>query len=529
MLLTVYNPAAAAPPYKILVLPFTVHSDKDLSFLAKGVEDMLSSRLALKDERVLIEKETARRAAEETKEPIDEQTAVSIAAGLGADYVVFGSLTVFGDSVSTDARFLDVHEKRALTVFNQAGSSHGDIIQHIDLFAKEVSQQVFGQKTPGAQAQTETEKPIDDRHAHPEKLWTGDVRIDEREDLGGPDETGETATALWKSRSFTIEIKGMAVGDVDGNGKKETVFISENKIFIYRAEGSRFNRVREIEGTDFDHFLGVDVADINQNGVSEIFITNYFQKKKLSSFVLEWDGRDFSRIAKDENWYFRVVRQPEPDGVHLYGQKRGAGSKDLFLPGVYELVWVSGAYSALERQPLPREAMVFGFASGNVLNDGRKMVALFTQTDHIRILDPSGREEWKSIDPYGGGAVFLEFPDEFHREETDRLYLPQRIHVADIDGDGNNELVVASNEDSAGRLLTRTRLYKSGRMECLLWDNFGFYPKWRTRRISGHISDSAIGDFDNDGSEEIVFSVVSKGGMFSLKDKSYIVSWKVRK
>ena len=47
---------AAADPVKVLILPFTINSDKDLSFLRKGVADMLSSRLALKDQIMVIDK-----------------------------------------------------------------------------------------------------------------------------------------------------------------------------------------------------------------------------------------------------------------------------------------------------------------------------------------------------------------------------------------------------------------------------------------------------------------------------------------
>ena len=41
----VYSQAAEAPK-KIAILPFTMNADRDLSFLRKGIVDMLSSRLA---------------------------------------------------------------------------------------------------------------------------------------------------------------------------------------------------------------------------------------------------------------------------------------------------------------------------------------------------------------------------------------------------------------------------------------------------------------------------------------------------
>ncbi|GAG97050.1 unnamed protein product, partial [marine sediment metagenome] len=78
---------------------------------------MLSSRLSLEDKVVLISKEEVSRAIKDLPEPINQETAFSLATKLEADYVLFGSLTVFGESISTDARFFDVHQKKPVVVF----------------------------------------------------------------------------------------------------------------------------------------------------------------------------------------------------------------------------------------------------------------------------------------------------------------------------------------------------------------------------------------------------------------------------
>ena len=84
-------------------------------------------------------------------------------------------------------------------------------------------------------------------------------------------------------------------------------------------------------------------------------------------------------------------------------------------------------------------------------------------------------------------------------EEAEHYYLPQRIWIKDIDKDGKTEVIVAKNTDTAGRYFTRLRLFKNGYIACLAWDNMGMYEKWKTREISGHISDYFIADIDNDG------------------------------
>jgi len=106
---------------KVAVLPFTMNSDRDLTFLQKGIMDMLNSRLAWKDKVKAMEYQTVKKKAAKFGGPIDKETALKIGRELKADYVVMGSLTVFGQSVSIDAKILEVSKGEELvTAFNQS-------------------------------------------------------------------------------------------------------------------------------------------------------------------------------------------------------------------------------------------------------------------------------------------------------------------------------------------------------------------------------------------------------------------------
>jgi hypothetical protein len=140
----------------------------------------------------------------------------------------------------------------------------------------------------------------------------------------------------------------------------------------------------------------------------------------------------------------------------------------------------------------------------------------------------------------GGSGIFLEYYEEGVTKqggslagvpEMEHYYIPQRLHVVDIEGDGKNEVVVVNNRATLGKSLDRVRSYKSGHIECLFWDALGLYPKWKTREVSGYISDYTVADFDNDGKLELVFAVDTNLNPFmTSKAKSYLVSWKpVRK
>ena len=51
---------------------------------------------------------------------------------------------------------------------------------------------------------------------------------------------------FWKSRSFKYLINGLTVGDVNGDGLKETVIITPHEVRIYRMENSRFFQIQRI-------------------------------------------------------------------------------------------------------------------------------------------------------------------------------------------------------------------------------------------------------------------------------------------
>jgi len=528
----------AQTPKKILILPFQIHSGKDLSFLKKGIADMLSSRLALQDQTVLISPAEAMRSG---TEPASAPEALALGAKAGADYVVFGSLTVFGDSISTDARLIDVNQKKPVVVFNQFGKRQEDAIAHVDQFAAKIYEQVFGRTTVSAPPPA-PKKEADWSRRHPEAVFKESGGLSSEYTSEAPGQVTRRDFTIWRSRNFDMHITSMSVGDVDGDGRNEAVFISEDVLQVYRFASEHFQKVAEISRDSNSAFVTVDVADINKNGRAEIFVTALNAKgdptdsnprRNLRSFVLEWSGSEFVKVVTDQSWYYRVIRVPK-SGPLLLGQRRGF--ERVFSGGVYLMVWQNGGYEPTQRQKLPRGANVFSFTFGDVANDGQEMIVAFTGQDYLEVVSREGDQRWASSSSMGGSGIYLEYYDPGDSAQGSALagvpemeyyYIAQRIHVVDMEGDGKNEVVVVNNRETMGKSLSRFRSYKSGHIECLSWDALGLHPKWKTREVSGYISDYAVADFDNDGSLELVFAVDPDMNPFAnAKAKSYLVSWK---
>ena len=522
-------------PLRVAIIPFKVNAERDLSFLRDGIVDMLTTRLSWQDKVVIIERQATEGAVKKVTSLLDEETAKQIGTTLKADYVLFGSLTVFGESVSLDAKMVDVHGvKPAVTIFNQ---SHGmdTVIPNMNVFALAINEKVFGRApgpSPAGPSQAAHAQVRPSIYAHPEKLLeeadTSQVQTSSLNPNFVVAPGQKETSSFWKSPNFDKYIKGIAVGDVDGDSKQEIVFVSQNHLYVYRLVEHRFIKIKEVAGKPSAHFIGVDVSDINGNGRAEIFVTNLDTlRNTLDSFVLEWNAGDFVTISENNYWYYRIL-DVSTRGTVLLGQKRG--TSDPFLPGIYVLAWRHGKYEPSDRLKMPRDVNVFSFTMGDVMNNGKEVDLIFNEDDYLQILTKSGSKEWKSDEHYGGSVNYLDVKstsgDLEYDREYDRLFLPQRIFIKDLNRDGKQEVIVIKNHAAASRLFKRFRQYSSSEIVSLSWNGLGLILNWKTKKIHGYVSDFYIADFDNDGQEELVAAVViSKGTSFFRKAKSAIIGY----
>ena len=96
-----------------------------------------------------------------------------------------------------------------------------------------------------------------------------------------------------------------------------------------------------------------------------------------------------------------------------------------------------------------------------------------------------------------------------------------------MDNDGKNEVIVFMNKEVFRRKLAVLRKFSSGHIASLSWNNLGLTPNRRTPKVSGYISDCAIGDFDHDGTDEVVAAHVAKQGTMITAARSSILAYEL--
>jgi len=151
-----------------------------------------------------------------------------------------------------------------------------------------------------------------------------------------------------------------------------------------------------------------------------------------------------------------------------------------------------------------RRTNVMGFAQGNVMNDDMDVAVAFDNLDYLRIFNPGGKEIWKDGKHSGGRVEYFVISQSSAAKFAELAYYPMRMF---------SEMV-------------SYRKFIHGEIEIRSWNGVGLPVLWRTRKLKGHFSDFAIGDFDNDGNDELVASLVIKSGLtVATKPKSKVIAY----
>ncbi len=535
LILSISPALAGAEVKQVLLLPLTIHAEKDLTFLNKGIMDMMASRIS---QSAKVIRKTA---------PVPGKDPVQMGRDLNADYVITGSLTVFGDSASTDATLTEIDSGVTALQFSQFGQSSGDVLMHVNQFATQVSQYIASTSAaapltaaPTAAAPAvmipQAAPPV--QPVQPKQPTVAAVLQAPAVAIPAAVPVVKTATttpteveALWTSNPFKGTINTLATGDVDGDGSPDIVFVHENQIVVEHRNGERLDRLASYGAGKRNTIISVDVGDINGNGPSEIFVTRLDAHSKLDSVVLEWNGAGLHPIATGQRWYFRVTDDPEKGRI-LTGQRRGTPSANdtgglytytHFLPGVFELTQNGKSYRTGRRFPVSKDLNIYRFARGDVFNDGNIRAIAYSASDKLRIYEPAGAPQWAGEETLGGNQLYLEATSSSDSRTKDRTYLTQRLIVTDLNGDGKAEVVTVHNRDAAKGFVERFRKYTRGRVVALRWNKVNMKEIWAGVEISGYISDFSLADLNGDGRLEAVYAMVTSTGLAQAKSSNIVV------
>ncbi len=514
-----------AAQYKIAVLPFKINGPQNYRYLQEGIADMLASRLYEKEAIAVVDgpkvKELARSAGR-----VDTESARKIGERIRSDYVLFGTVTILGQSLSLEARVIPTSDSAEPFLFSRESEKIDPLITHIDTLAREFKAELLGEEA-GSQSQSRQSSQTDQTPLRQQKSQTEEkdfFELDSESPFMQMLEKQQQNRLFWQSQSYKLLINGLDLGDVDRDGKLEVVFASKEKVHIYRSEDNILSAVQVISTSPGMNNISLDVADINQNGYPEIFVTCLGERNVLvKSFVLEYDGQNYQKIVQDSPWFYRVV-QPSHAKPILLGQKQGG--KMEYTGEIHQLKPVEQGYRPEFQLLADQKINLLGVGYGYVTKTADKNILAYDQRDRLKVFGASGNEIWTSDEKYGGSSQFMTQEKPEPGEPRERAYLPLRIRIVDIDENGHNEVVTIKNQELMGGHLKRFRNYRKGQIVSFSWDGIGLAQDWKTRQLSGQVRDFCFGDLNNDGTRELVAVLIKDEGRVILQDpRSLIVSY----
>ena len=530
LILTLFSAGSGmcAEPKKVAVVPFTMNSAQDLGFLQNGLFDMLSSRLSDPGKVVVLDRETIDNAIKKAmtsgkiKGKFNESKARILGESMGVDYILFGSLNNFGDSVSLDTSMVDISRTKPTITFFKQSNNMGDVIPMINTFAGDINLKIFnrnianelyarpqpqGPQAPGA---------LQDAGQGAGGYGGGFVNLQQSGQKG-----------FQKHLKFKGQINAMAAGDLNKDGTIQIVTATDYQIYIHKLKGKKLVVEKKLDFDSTNRIIALDIADVNNNGFPEIFVTSLnIHRQGVKSFVLEYNGSSYKTLTDDESYYFRVVDGKNKSKI-LLGQKLAVNP---FKGDIYTMLPSGSHYDTDRKLIMPRSASVLSLAMGSVTSKDAKEYVLINEHSHLNVVNDAGSIEWEGNNKFGGTGHYVLLPrNDIDASFQERIYFNPRIQFYDIGDDGKIEVFVVKNEEVGGGILGKYKRFTKGSLEILSWDGIALAPAFKTRPVQGWISDFAIADIDGDSIDELIVSVVGKTKLLInvAHQTSNIISYKL--
>ncbi|MBA4395146.1 MAG: hypothetical protein C0407_16475, partial [Desulfobacca sp.] len=224
-------PSNAGETKRVAILPLLINAPERMEYLRGGVEDMLTSRLTWEDKVVVLDRSQVQKVTEKITGSIEEPRARQIGKQLGVEVVLWGSISVIGSNVSLDLNLVEIVRQQPVKKFFAQAKGMDEVILRINEISDNINEKVFSRArtTPapvvsvGVQPSGSPGTPSVESASEKSKLSLKGFIINPLSpqiimNAGGFDMSG-----VWRSTILPFALVDMAFGDLDGDGKIETV------------------------------------------------------------------------------------------------------------------------------------------------------------------------------------------------------------------------------------------------------------------------------------------------------------------
>lgn len=327
----------------------------------------------------------------------------------------------------------------------------------------------------------------------------------------------EAERGVWVSPAVKESLVGFEVGELDGDDKLETALLYAHRIEITRFADGAYETLAQVDLGKGRKALAIDGADLNGDGQLELYITAAFDDR-LSSMIVS-AGVDGYQVRKTNiNYYFRNVDLPG-EGVVLLAQGMGDEHQDFAGP-IFRVQGNGSDISQGARVEVPNPIRLYSFAPLSTTGSGDS-IAYLSHLDNLQIFSAGGEKLWEGSERMGGSEEFITRVDPTKRpqdgDNTRDAYLQARLGRGDA-----GEILIPVNEGDWFR--ARGKTFRKSKLTAMVWNGQELLEAWHTREQNGYMADFRLADIDNDGQKEVVMAIngASTGLLGARRSSLYV-------
>jgi len=457
------NTAQVAESRSVVFYPTDVTEAGDMAYLRESLRLMLASRLAsVAGGEVRLEKKM-----------VKERDL--------AFYRVKSRLLSTANGIKLVVESFRPHEDNPI-YFQSVANDGAGLMTGVDVLVADMGKSLFS--VPDSSA---TKKELEDKKAsdvdlstsHPDKIFKVRKGLGlsiEQDDFIAQVAIEVRTTERFKSEVLPVRSKGMTAGDIDGDSYDEILIATNRKLYIYKLEDLRIHHLETISLPGNIKVHALNVADLNNNGLMEIYISST-RDNDPRSFVLEWSpATGVEWLYENVYWYLRPISIPG-EGMVLAGQKGGVDGGTQ--PGIYRMLFESDKkIRGDETFYIPESINLFDFVFADLDGDKLPEVVTLDKKEQLKVYNSALKLLYTSPAGFGGKEL-----------SWGGMTAPIRLVVTDFDNDGNQDIIVVDNELYSPKMMNKTKLYRNGQVRGLLWDMDTFIEMWSTNLFPNSVID----------------------------------------
>lgn len=265
------------------------------------------------------------------------------------------------------------------------------------------------------------------------------------------------------------------------------IFMTGERYLGYYLEGQKLQFLSEIVFEKDEKVIGVDVADLDQNGVPEVYVS-ILKNGQAASQVYVPENNMLKKTGSDLPYLLRGIAL-EGNRQRIFVQKINASA--AFTGDIFELVKKGDTFTVKNPLQLPLFSTLYNFNKFSGAKGGQFFVVAHPD-GYLLVYSKDKKQLWKSREKFGGKESSLCLS-----ATTDPVFplsaacTTQRLLVTKA-----GDVIVSRNTGLT--TIGAIRTYSRNNVVKFFWNGASLQEKWRSEPSQNYLADFSYDERNNE-------------------------------